>query len=118
MIILFLKKNDFKNFFLHIFLIQEWPFIKGGDAFNAPSFSISVEMFFISLFLSFLSNFQKNLLQTIIVATITLILYFFESNLNLGLFFFFYGGVIYYLIKIIFRYLNQNKKKFFYLNQY
>jgi len=110
------KENDFKNFFLHIFLIQEWPFIKGGDAFNAPSFSISVEMFlYISFFIISL-KFLKNLLQTIIVATITLILYFFfESNLNLGLFLFFYGGVIYYLIKIIFRYLNQNKKKIFFI---
>lgn len=110
------KENDFKNFFLHIFLIQEWPFIKGGDAFNAPSFSISVEVFlYISFFIISL-KFLKNITQTIIVTTITLILYFFfESNLNFGLFLFFYGGVIYYLIKIIFRYLNQNKKKIFFI---
>ena len=107
------KQNNLKNFFQHFFLIQQWPFMEGGlESFNAPSFSISVEMFlYISFFIISL-RFLKNIVQTIMVTIIALILYFFfESNLNLGIFLFFFGGVIYYLIKIILKYLDKNKKK-------
>ena len=48
------EENNIRNFFEHLFLIQEWPFIGGNsiNAFNAPSFSISVEIFlYISFFL-------------------------------------------------------------------
>lgn len=106
------KENDLKNFFLHIFLIQEWPFIKGGESFNAPSFSISVEIFLYIAFFIISLKFLRNIFQTIIVTIVALILYFFfDSNLNLGFFLFFYGGVIFYLIKIILEYLYENKKK-------
>ena len=111
------KENNLKNFFQHFFLIQEWPFMKGGlESFNAPSFSISVELFlYISFFIISL-KFLKNITQTIIVTTIALILYFFfESNLNLGIFLFFYGGVIYYLIKAILKYLDKSKIKVLFL---
>ena len=87
--------------------------MKGGLAsFNAPSFSISVELFlYISFFIISL-KFLKNTTQTVIVTTFSLILYFlFESNLNLGIFLFFYGGVIYYLIKAILKNFNKSKKK-------
>ena len=107
------KENNIKNFFQHFFLVQQWPFMKGGlESFNAPSFSISVEIFlYISFFIISL-KFLKNMKQTIMVTTIALILYFFfESNLNLGVFLFFYGGVVYYLNKTILKYLDQHKKK-------
>ena len=106
------KENDLINFFQHLFLVQEWPFLIGGQAFNHPSFSISVELFlYISFFIISL-RYLKNVTQTSIISLIALIIYyFFESNLNLGIFLFFYGGVIYYLVKTISSQLTNNKKK-------
>ncbi len=38
------EENNIRSFFEHFFLVQEWPLIGGNsfNAFNAPSFSISV----------------------------------------------------------------------------
>ena len=90
--------------------------MKGGlESFNAPSFSISVELFlYISFFIISL-KFLKNMTQTIIVTTAALILYFFfESNLNLGKRTQIFGDISYtiYLvhfpIQIIFHIINKN----------
>ena len=37
------EENNIRNFFAHLFLIQEWPFMSknSSNAFNSPSFSIS-----------------------------------------------------------------------------
>ena len=86
------KENNLENFFQFFFLIQQWPFMKGGlESFNAPSFSISVELFlYISFFIISL-KYLRNMAQTILVSSIALILYFFFiTNLNLGIFLFFF----------------------------
>ena len=48
------EDNNIRSFFEHLFLIQEWPLMSSRsiNAFNAPSFSISVEIFlYITFFL-------------------------------------------------------------------
>ncbi len=107
------KENNFKHFFEHLFLVQQWPFFSGNNkAFNAPSFSISVEIFLYLSFFIISLKYLKNLLQTFLISLIALILYYFhESNLSLGIFLFFYGGVIYYLVEIIRKHLIHHKIK-------
>tara|TARA_B100000900_G_scaffold62822_1_gene48342 strand:+ start:451 stop:1560 length:1110 start_codon:yes stop_codon:yes gene_type:complete len=110
------KENNLINFFQHLFLVQEWPFSISAQAFNHPSFSISVELFLYISFFFISLRYLKNLTQTSIISLIALVIYYFsESNLNLGIFLFFYGGVIYYLVKIISNQLEHNKKKIIFI---
>lgn len=95
------EENNIRNFFEHLFLIQEWPFIGGNsiNAFNAPSFSISVEIFLYISFFFISLNYAKNLKQTLIITLIALITYsLIRSTLALGFLLFFLGGFLYYLL--------------------
>ena len=80
------------------------------NAFNAPSFSISVEMFLYITFFFISLNYAKNLTQIFIIIIFTLIFYSFaKSSLSLGLILFFVGGFLYYLLKKIKKNLDVNK---------
>jgi len=95
------EENNIRNFFAHLFLIQEWPFMSknSSNAFNSPSFSISVEIFLYISFFFISLNYAKNLKQTLIIALIALTTYsLIRSTLALGLLLFFLGGVLYYLL--------------------
>ena len=71
------KSNDFINFVAHFFLIQEWGLIGETGSFNAPSWSISVELFlYISFFIISLF-YIKNIFQSSIAVIFTLIIYIF-----------------------------------------
>ena len=69
------EANNLQNFFLHLFLVQEWGIVKSVWSYNAPSWSISVELllymsfFFLSLF------FIKNIFQSFLSVLIVFILY-------------------------------------------
>ena len=98
------KENNIINFFKHLFLVQQWPFIKemSAEAFNAPSFSVSVELFLYLSFFIFSLRFMKNILEVLIVILISTFLYYwYETNLTLGFVLFYYGGFVFHLTKII-----------------
>ncbi len=106
------EENNFRTFFEHLFLIQEWPLMSKNsiNAFNAPSFSISVEMFLYITFFFISLNYAKNLKQLFIIIIFALIFYSFaRSSLTLGLLLFFVGGFLYYLLEKIKKSLINNK---------
>ena len=106
------EDNNIRPFFEHLFLIQEWPLMSGSsiNAFNAPSFSISVEIFLYITFFFVSLNYAKNLKQILIIIILTLIFYsFVKSSLSLGLLLFFVGGFLYYLFEKIKKSLILNK---------
>jgi peptidoglycan/LPS O-acetylase OafA/YrhL len=106
------EDNNIRSFFEHLFLIQEWPLMSSNsiNAFNAPSFSISVEMFLYITFFFISLNYAKNLTQIFIIIIFTLIFYsFVKSTLALGLILFFVGGFLFYLLKKIEKNLDVNK---------
>jgi peptidoglycan/LPS O-acetylase OafA/YrhL len=106
------EANSIKIFFFHLFLIQEWPFIKSNSLhqFNAPSFSISIEFFLYILFYFISLCYAKNFSQILTINLIAIIIFCIErSSLALGILLFFYGGLIFYLILTIKKFI---KKKF------
>lgn len=107
------ENNDLINFFLHFFLIQEWGFVKSSWAFNAPSWSISVELLlYISFFFISLA-FIKNLIQSFITLITAFILYSLIQpslgNLIAGFVLFYLGGFTYYLCNFLNKFLDKRK---------
>ena len=108
--------NDLKNFILHFFLIQEWGF-KSSWAYNAPAWSISVELFlYISFFLISLF-YIKNLFQSFISIIVVFFLYCIIqpeiAHLIIGIILFYYGGFTFYLYLKIRDLLMSKFKNFF-----
>lgn len=104
------NENNTINFVKHLFLIQQWPFIGeiSPESFNAPSFSISVELFLYLFFFIFSLKFMKNIFEVSIIILLSIFLYYWhETNLILGFVLFYYGGFIYHITKIILILLNK-----------
>lgn len=51
-------ENDFKHFLLNMFFVQSWG-LENGFSFNAPSWSVSVEIVVYVLFFTFLKTLRK-----------------------------------------------------------
>mgnify|MGYP001425581909 FL=1 len=101
--------NDFKHFIYHFFLIQQWGLAE-TDAFNAPSWSISVEiLLYIGFFLLAtlgIKNFRSAFIVLIFSVLILLINNTVANKLSLGTVFlgfvcFYIGGVTYFIFKTI-----------------
>ena len=116
------QANDLKNFILHLFLIQEWGF-KIAWAYNAPVWSISVELFLYIIFFIFSLFYIKNLFQSFLSIIIIFFLYCVINSkiiglslgigsLSLGLLLFYYGGFTYYLFLQIKDLLNSKYRNF------
>ena len=106
------EDNNLINFIFHFFLIQEWRLVETTSAYNAPSWSISVELFlYISFFLVSLF-FIKNVFQSIIALLFTIILYIVLQpslgNIILGLILFYLGGFTYFLYLTMKKFLRAN----------
>ena len=115
------QANDLKNFILHFFLIQEWGF-EIAWAYNAPVWSISVELFLYISFFIFSLFYIKNLFQSFLSIIIIFFLYCVINSkiigstlgmgsLSLGLLLFYYGGFTYYLFLKIKDLLNSKYEK-------
>ena len=101
--------NDFKHFIYHFFLIQQWGLAE-TDAFNAPSWSISVEiLLYIGFFLLAtlgIKNFRSAFIVLIFSVLILVINNTVANKLSLGTVFlgfvcFYIGGVTYFIFKTI-----------------
>ena len=101
--------NDFKHFVYHFFLIQQWGLAE-TDAFNAPSWSISVEiLLYVGFFL--LATFGiKNLTSALSVLILSVLILVINNSiayeLSLGTVFlgfvcFYIGGVTYFIFQNI-----------------
>ena len=105
------ENNDFYHLLLNILFISGWGFEK-GYSFNAPIWSVSLELIIYFLFFILLVKLKKNYLITTILTLIflTLLSKFKIGNIQIldcGRLFF--SGVLLYLI-----YININAKKFFF----
>jgi peptidoglycan/LPS O-acetylase OafA/YrhL len=94
--------NTFKNFILHLFLVQEWS-LKPQFAFNAPSWSISVEIILYVFFFFVTFLWVMNLKKVFIIFIILLIFQIFNQpkfeSILIGLLCFYSGGVIYFIFE-------------------
>mgnify|MGYP006164571913 FL=1 len=104
--------NNIKTFLSHIFLIQEWPIFKSNleHGFNAPAFSISIELFLYISFFFVSLNYAKNISQVFLIIIILIPLYCVDrSSLALGILLFYYGGFTFYFLKKIKKSIKKNK---------
>tara|TARA_B100000780_G_C21087603_1_gene438213 strand:- start:245 stop:1357 length:1113 start_codon:yes stop_codon:yes gene_type:complete len=107
------EADNIETFLTHIFLIQEWPMIKPyvQHGFNAPSFSISIELFLYISFFFISLNYAKNISQVSIIVIASIALYCVtRSSLTLGILLFYYGGFVFYILEKIKKSIEKNKK--------
>ena len=89
--------NDFKHFFLNLFLISHWGF-EDGLSFNAPIWTVSLEIQVYILFfvlINFLNKSKYVLSFIIIIFFYTLREFFFDTN-KWNAFILFFSGIILY----------------------
>ena len=93
--------NDFYHFILQLLFISSWGF-EDGHSFNAPIWSVSVEIGIYIVFFIFLKQFKKYQLNLSIILTIILILIdkskFFDTLFLECARLFFSGVLIYFII--------------------
>jgi len=107
------EASNIRTFLAHIFLIQEWPMIKPyvPNGFNAPSFSISIELFLYISFFFVSLNYAKNISQVSMIVIVSVALYcVIKSSFTLGILLFYYGGFVFYLLEKIKKTIERNKK--------
>ena len=113
------EANNLQNFFLHLFLVQEWGIVKSVWSYNAPSWSISVELllymsfFFLSLF--FIKNIFQSFLSVLIVFILYIIIQPKLNNLSLGFVLFYVGGFTFFIFDLIKKKINENKNYIIYI---
>ena len=85
------------------------PYVQHG--FNAPSFSISIELFLYISFFFISLNYAKNISQVSIIVIASIALYCVtRSSLTLGILLFYYGGFVFYILEKIKKSIEKNKK--------
>ena len=93
--------NDLYHFFLQLFFISSWGF-ESGHSFNAPIWSVSVEVGIYILFFCLIKTLKKYQLKSLILMSILLILIdkskFFDTLFLECARLFFSGSLIYFLI--------------------
>jgi peptidoglycan/LPS O-acetylase OafA/YrhL len=104
------KSNDIKNFILHLFLIQEWGFnTKWG--FNAPAWSISVEILLYITFFFLAKKTLHNIFQVFLSVIGLFIIYILIqpsiTNLLVGFLCFYIGGLTFFIYKNIIIYISK-----------
>lgn len=110
----FLSNTDLKNFFLNIFLIQNWGF-EDGYSFNPPAWSISIEILMYGIFF-FVAKTKKFLLPTVLILIILSSIVFFKYKLiGYGGFCFFIGGLTNQIFEFIKKKFIKNNWTIFYL---
>lgn len=85
--------NDTYHAFLNIFMLHAWGF-QSGFSYNAPSWSISIEIMLYLLFFIILTVKLNKPLLTIAMIILGAFLYPYSYNLSVGLFSFFSGGLL------------------------
>lgn len=110
--------NNFKNFILHLFLIQQWGFTMPW-AFNAASWSISVELLLYLTFYFLVKKIIKNIFRTSIILILIFILNIliqpFLSHVIVGFLCFYTGGITYFVYKKLCIIIKINQLNAFYV---
>lgn len=85
--------NDAYHAFLNVFMLHAWGF-QNGFSYNAPSWSISIEILLYLLFFVLLTVKLNNNFLAIAMIALGAFLYPYSYNLSVGLFSFFSGGLL------------------------
>ena len=85
--------NDLKHFVLNLFFISEWGF-QDGASFNAPIWSVSLEVIVYILFFVLIRAFSLYVAFTLAAAISTIVLVLGNENLAGCIVYFFCGGAI------------------------
>ncbi|PNH93120.1 acyltransferase family protein [Vibrio diazotrophicus] len=94
--------NDIKHFLLNMFFISHWG-LQDGYSYNAPIWSVSVEIFAYIVFFIYCRLINSNMLYTAIITTLTYITYNYSNNdLLYCVSCFFLGGTTYHIYKNLF----------------
>ena len=101
--------NDIKHFFLNIFLANQWGF-QNGDSFNAPAWSISIEVLLYASFFLLARIGMRNLLHVILVFILIIIIKT-DNLISQGFFCFYIGGITYYILLSIKKRLTNHKSQ-------
>jgi peptidoglycan/LPS O-acetylase OafA/YrhL len=96
--------NDLYHFILNVFFVSFWGFQK-GFSFNAPIWSVSIEVFLYIIFFgfSFLGG-ARFLWITWASAVLSLLIFFLPYEMRIGLFSFFMGGAMFLLYTKLIRF--------------
>jgi peptidoglycan/LPS O-acetylase OafA/YrhL len=92
--------NDIYHFILNLFFVSSWGLEKGGS-FNAPVWSVSVEMFLYAIFFVFCRFFHKKIIALLIAIVIGHYLHRVNGEIANGIENFFIGGGSYFLYEKI-----------------
>lgn len=100
--------NDAYHFFLNLLFMQDWGFAT-GPSFNAPSWSVSVEVFlYLLFFLICKMKWQNNKALLLLLIPAGALMQHFSLLIGKGVFSFFIGALIYHIFKYI---LQRNKAR-------
>ncbi|CAK3670186.1 exopolysaccharide production protein ExoZ [Vibrio crassostreae] len=93
--------NDLKHFILNVFLISHWG-LQDGWSYNAPIWSVSVEIFSYIVFYLYCKFIKLDSIQLIVtLALITALNSYIKSDLLNCLYYFFIGGLTYHVYNLI-----------------
>ncbi|HGK4674854.1 TPA: acyltransferase family protein [Kluyvera georgiana] len=84
--------NDIYHAILNIFMVQSWGFEKGWS-YNAPTWSVSIEMLMYLFFFMLCALVQKRITSSILIVLIAFMLYNVNNAIMIGAFCFFLGGI-------------------------
>lgn len=96
--------NDVYHFILNIFFASHWGF-QAGHSFNAPVWSVSIEILLYTVFFLLLSHNKRSLVWIVMIILLGMGLRSVYAEAGRGLVGFFIGGVVYQL----FDYLTKNR---------
>ena len=102
--------NNFKHFILNLFLISHWGFQQGWS-FNAPIWTVSLEVFAYGIFFLFAKMKMGKLWHIIIILLLTYPITKISVDFGIVIFFFFIGGgsfLIYEFINTKYKFLVKN----------
>ncbi|NIG54444.1 acyltransferase [Chitinophaga sp. Cy-1792] len=100
--------NDSYDFVLHLLFMQNWGFER-GPGFNAPSWSVSIEvLLYLMFYMVCFFRLQANRLFILLLIPVGAIMQHYDMLIGKGMFSFFMGGLVYYAYMDI---LRQNKAK-------
>ena len=94
------QHNDLYHFILNVFFVSAWGFEK-GFGFNAPIWSVSVEVFLYGVFFLIGRRLQRGWASVIVGLAVGCMLQRFVGPLGVGMVFFFLGGGVYVLVDAI-----------------
>lgn len=95
--------NDFYHFLLNLFMASHWGF-QHGWSFNAPTWSISVEIVIYGFFFIFAKIFRINIISTtlwLILSLVTLQVFFHQNHFAQCITLFILGGLIHEIHDIL-----------------